>query len=227
MPGQLAILIDPDKRVPSTGHLVDLMAVNPPDYVFVGGSTGPADDHFIQSIRTRIQAPVVLFPGNAAQLSEEADTLLLLSLISGRNPDLLIGRHVEAAARLRHSRLKIVPTGYLLIDGGRESTVERVSGTRPIERNDIELAVNTAYAGQLLGMQAIYLEAGSGALQPVPTAMIKAVRAAVSCRLIVGGGLRSRQDAEAAWQAGADVVVVGNHLERFPDRYPEFRQAVR
>ena len=221
----MAILIDPDKRVPSTQRLVDLMAANPPDYVFVGGSTGPADDVFIQSLRSRVAAPVVLFPGNTAQLSESADSLLLLSLISGRNPDLLIGRHVAVAGRLRHSRLKIVPTGYLLINGGRESTVERVSGTKPIDRDDLELAVNTAYAGQLLGMQAIYLEAGSGALQPVPIAMIEAVRAAVSCRLIVGGGLRCRQDAEAAWRAGADVVVVGNRLEQSPDSYLEFHQA--
>ena len=201
------------------------MSVNPPDFVFVGGSTGAVADEFVATLKSRVQAPIVLFPGNPCQLSEQADALLFLSLLSGRNPEMLIGQQVAAAARLRGSRLQIIPTGYLLVDGGRKSTVEKVSGTSPIARTDVELAVNTAYAGQLLGMQAIYLEAGSGAAEPVPVEMIRAVRQAIGIRLIVGGGLRSRKDAEAAWSAGADTVVVGNVLEQDPQRYSELLSA--
>ncbi|MBP5318448.1 MAG: geranylgeranylglyceryl/heptaprenylglyceryl phosphate synthase [Paludibacteraceae bacterium] len=225
MARQLAILIDPDKQLSTTGRLVDLMSVNPPDFVFVGGSTGAVADEFVATLKSRVQAPIVLFPGNPCQLSEQADALLFLSLLSGRNPEMLIGQQVAAAARLRGSRLQIIPTGYLLVDGGRKSTVEKVSGTSPIARTDVELAVNTAYAGQLLGMQAIYLEAGSGAAEPVPVEMIRAVRQAIGIRLIVGGGLRSRKDAEAAWSAGADTVVVGNVLEQDPQRYSELLSA--
>lgn len=201
------------------------MSVNPPDFVFVGGSTGALSDEFVAAVKSRVKAPVVLFPGNPLQISEQADSLLFLSLLSGRNPRMLIGQQVAAAAKLRHTRLRVIPTGYLLIDGGRKSTVEKVSGTSPIARADLELAVNTAYAGQLLGMQAIYLEAGSGALQPVPVEMVRAVRQAIDVRLLVGGGLRSREEAEAAWSAGADIVVVGNALEQNPQLYEEFLPA--
>ena len=222
MSRQLAILIDPDKQLASTGRLVDLMSAAPPDCVLVGGSTGGASDNFVLWLKQRVKAPVFLFPGNPSQISQQADGMLFLSLISGRNSDLLIGKQVAAAPLLRGTSLNIVPTGYILIDGGRISMVERVSQTRPIDRSDVDLVVNTAYAGQLLGMQAIYLEAGSGALIPVPATLIQAVRSAVSCRLLVGGGIRTPREAVQAWEAGADTVVVGNVLEEHPELYPDF-----
>ena len=219
MPRKLAILIDPDKRVATASALIGEMSVAPPDYVFVGGSSGASADSFITALKERVNARVVLFPGNFSQISERADALLFLSLLSGRNPEWLIGQQVAAAARLRGSRLEIVPTGYLLVDGGRRSAVERVSATVPIARTDLDMAVNTAFAAQLLGMRAVYLEAGSGAARAVPENMIRAVRSAVSCVLLVGGGIRTPEMADTAWSAGADVVVVGNALERDPGLY--------
>ncbi len=220
---QLAILIDPEKVSSNTNLLVTYMAATPPDYVLVGGSTGAAMESLIKELKAKVNAPVVIFPGNVSQISEKADALMFISLLSGRNPEYLIGSHVKAAAKLQHTKLKVVPVGYILIDGGKESAVQRVSGTEPIKSSDIELAVNTAYAGQLLGMQYIYLEAGSGASNPVPPQMISAVKSAIDIPLIVGGGIRTPEALQSAYTAGADIAVIGNALESKPELYHKFK----
>jgi len=152
---KLAVLIDPEKVTANTGRLIELMSVNPPDFVLVGGSTGSSMDALINMLKEQVKAPVVIFPGNVSQISEKADALMFISLLSGRNPEYLIGSHVKAAAKLQNTKLKVVPVGYILVDGGKESAVQRVSGTEPIPSTDIETIKNTAYAGQLLGMQYI------------------------------------------------------------------------
>ena len=220
---RLAVLIDPEKVSDKTGRLIDLMSVSPPDFVLVGGSTGSATDALILRLKESVKAPVVLFPGNVSQLSAKADAIMFLSLISGRNPEYLIGSHVKAATLIKNSSLKVIPVGYMLIDGGTTSAVQRVSGTEPIDSSNIELIKSTALAGQYLGLSHIYLEAGSGALHRVPDAVIRAVRNTISIPLIVGGGLRSRADLDAVASAGADIAVVGNALEESPELYKELK----
>lgn len=216
---KLAILIDPEKVSDKTGRLIDLMSVNPPDFVLVGGSTGSAMDTLITQLKERVDAPVVLFPGNVSQVTEKADVLMFLSLISGRNPEYLIGSHVKAASLLKNTKLKVVPVGYILVDGGKRSAVQRVSGTEPISSTNVELIADTALAGQLLGMRYIYLEAGSGAPHRVPDAVVSAVKSSINIPLIVGGGLKSSEDLTAVSAAGADIAVVGNALESNPEAY--------
>lgn len=216
---KLAILIDPEKVSQNTGRLIDLMSVTPPDFVLVGGSTGSSMDALITTLKARVKAPVVIFPGNVSQISEKADALMFISLLSGRNPEYLIGSHVKAAAKLQNTKLKVVPVGYILVDGGKESAVQRVSGTEPISSTDIEAIKNTAYAGQLLGMQYIYLEAGSGALHRIPDAVISAVKASISIPLIVGGGIKSASELQSVYAAGADIAVIGNALELTPELF--------
>jgi putative glycerol-1-phosphate prenyltransferase len=162
---------------------------------------------------------VILFPGNASQFTPKADALMYLSLISGRNPDYLIGQHVLSSISIKKSWLKVVPVGYMLIESGRMTSVEYISNTKPIPSNKSEIAVCTAVAGELLGMQSIYLEAGSGADHPVPAEMIKAVKKNISIPLIVGGGIRTVEALKNAYASGADVVVVGNILEEKPELY--------
>ena len=164
-----------------------------------------------------LDVPVILFPGDYSQLTDKADAMLLLNLTSGRNAEYLIGQHVRAALRIAKSGLEVIPTGYILIDGGRATSVEYVSGTRPIPSDKPELAVATALAGELLGLKATYLEAGSGAERAVAVDTIKAVRAATEGILIVGGGIRSAEGVEAAYRAGADIVVVGTAIEKNPE----------
>ncbi len=218
---RLAVLIDPEKVSDKTGRLIDLMSVSPPDFVLVGGSTGSAMDALILRLKDRVKAPVILFPGNVSQLSAKADAIMFLSLISGRNPEYLIGSHVKAAPLIKNTTLKVIPVGYMLIDGGKISAVQRVSGTEPIDSSNIDLLTSTALAGQYLGLSHIYLEAGSGALHRVPDDVIRAVRSTISIPLIVGGGLQSRADLEAVSAAGADIAVIGNALEENPDLYKE------
>ena len=169
---------------------------------------------------------MILFPGNNYQLCEEADALLLLSLISGRNPEYLIGQHVVAAPLIKESGIEAIPTGYLLIDGGKISTTSYITQTVPIPADKPDVAVATALAGEQLGLKLIYLEAGSGAANPVSAEMISAVKKNVSLPLIVGGGIRSGAQAEAACQAGADIIVVGNILEKAPELLMELSLAV-
>jgi len=215
----LAVLIDPESADNNQlSNLVKLAHDANVDYFFVGGSTVNYSDmekvlSFLEDLN---EIPVIIFPGNTNQLSNKADALLYLSLISGRNPELLIGKHVESVPFLRSSTLEVMPTGYLLIDGGTKSSVAYISNTIPIPHDEIDLALATALAGQYLGMQLIYLEAGSGAKRPVSPAMISAVQAELQVPLIVGGGIRTPESARASVEAGADIIVVGNILEKDP-----------
>lgn len=212
---QFAVLIDPDKLkiqdvavfIKSTSKYVD--------FYLLGGSLLLMNniDELILEIKKHTKKKIVLFPGNSMQITAKADGMLLLSLVSGRNPDFLIGQHVHAAPLLKQAKLPIIPTAYILIDSGKATTVAYISNTQPIPSDKPELAACTALAGEQLGMQCVYLEAGSGAQNPVSAEMIKTVRKWVHVPLIVGGGIRSMKEAEVAYKAGADVVVVGTSLE--------------
>ena len=217
---RLAVLLDPEDA-PSGSQWMQLMqelhASDATD-IFVGGSlvTDGATSRVVHEAKRALSQPVVLFPGAPNQICEDADALLFLSLISGRNPDLLIGRHVEAAPRLAHMNLETVPTGYILIGDPPLTAAAYMSHSLPIPSAKPELAVATAQAGALLGLQCLYMDAGSGAGQPISPSMIQAVRDAVDVPLIVGGGLTSQEDLDRAWDAGATCVVVGSAVEREP-----------
>ena len=225
----LALLLDPEKadlsRLPITADAR-------PDYIFVGGSTGGDTTDFLRNLKLKIknyelQIPVILFPGNAAQFSAEADAVLFLSLLSGNNPEYIVGQQIRSARRIRDSRVDCISTAYILIDGGVETSTMRVTGTQPLKPSNLQTIVDTCIAAQLMGKQLIYLEAGSGALHPVPEEVIRAVRAAVSLPLIVGGGIRTPEQMNRAYQAGADIVVIGNHFESHPEQLEEFLTAKR
>lgn len=209
------VLIDPDKfSVGTMNKLMRLFEVRKPDFIFVGGSlVVESVDDVVREVKLRCDIPVVLFPGSSQQFADSADALLFLSLISGRNAEYLIGQHVVSSVRIKRSGVEVIPTGYMLIDGGATTSVEYISGTRPLPRTKIDIAVATALAGELLGLKMLYLEAGSGAKDSVPEEMISAVRKAVSLPLIVGGGLRSEESIKKAFDAGADMVVVGTAIE--------------
>lgn len=219
-----ALLLDPDKC--NNEHLAKLLSVAMQGRVsmlMVGGSLVNADiNSFISEIRKLSQLPIVLFPGNAMQLSNNADAILLLSLISGRNPEFLIGSHVLVSRSIKNSGIEVIPTGYMLIDGGTQTSVQYMSNTIPIPSNKIDIAVATALAGEQLGLKQIYLEAGSGAKNPVPIEMIRAIRNEISIPIIVGGGLKTPEQVKAAWSAGADIVVVGNAIENDLESLPSF-----
>jgi putative glycerol-1-phosphate prenyltransferase len=188
------------------------------DYIFLGGSllTKPIEPA-IETIKNNTSLPLILFPGNLMQISNQADGILLLSMISGRNPDLLIGNHVLAAKRLKESELEIIPTGYILVEGGNRTAVEYISNTKPIPPDQIEIIVSTAIAGELLGHKMIYLETGSGASNSLASEIISEVRKHISIPLIVGGGLKEPSDVKRVCEAGADIVIVGNAIEKKPD----------
>ncbi|MBL7899974.1 MAG: geranylgeranylglyceryl/heptaprenylglyceryl phosphate synthase [Crocinitomicaceae bacterium] len=217
----LAILIDPDKNRSREQLSLLLSKINAlaPDYIFIGGSTvGFEDmDNCIRTVKADTKIPVIIFPGSHNQIHEQADGILFLSLISGRNPDYLIGHHVESAHLLKKMKTEVIPTGYILIDGGKNSSVQYVSQTTPIPADQTTIAVKTAIAGEMLGMKAIFLDAGSGALNPVPVSMIKDVKKNLDCTLIVGGGIKSSKGVEDAFNAGADIVVIGNKIEEDVD----------
>jgi len=220
----LAVLVDPDKCCSTHfDTLTKLLKAHTPDFIFIGGSQLkiPFTD-LIQQFKTRLDIPIVLFPGDATQFSANADALLFLSLLSGRNAEYLIGQHVKAALAIKKSGLELIPTGYILIDGGRHSAVEYISNTHPIPADRIEIAVSTALAGEMLGMKAIYLEAGSGANQAIAAPTIEFVKSHISIPLIVGGGIRTDHQLFSAFEAGADLVVIGNILETEPDRIEGF-----
>ena len=216
---QLALLVDPDKySQESLALFVELAKETLPDCIMVGGSlVAGSVEQVVQYIKLHTNIPVVLFPGNNHQLCNEADALLLLSLLSGRNADFLIGQHVVAAKAIRDSGIESISTGYILIDGGCSTSVEYMSNTKPIPRDKVEIIVATAIAGELIGNRMVYLEAGSGAINPVSKEAIQAVRQAISLPIIVGGGIRTVKQAKDAYLAGADMIVVGNALEK--DRF--------
>lgn len=226
---RLAVLIDPDNQTPdSLRDMTDRINSARVDMVLVGGSL-LLEDRFEETVRLlkkETAAPVVIFPGNNYQVSRSADAILLLSLISGRNPEYLIGQHVVAAPHIRESGLEVIPTGYMLIDGGRVSTTSYMTQTVPIPHDKADIAVATAMAGELLGLRAIYMEAGSGARQSIPTEMLAAVRKAISIPIITGGGIRTPEQAEALAQAGSNLIVVGNVLEKQPELLLEISLAV-
>ncbi|MBP8627110.1 MAG: geranylgeranylglyceryl/heptaprenylglyceryl phosphate synthase [Paludibacteraceae bacterium] len=216
---QLALLVDPDKySQESLALFVELAKETLPDCIMVGGSlVAGSVEQVVQYIKSHTNIPVVLFPGNSHQLCNEADALLLLLLLSGRNADFLIGQHVVAAKAIRDSGIESISTGYILIDGGCSTSVEYMSNTKPIPRDKVEIIVATAIAGELIGNRMVYLEAGSGAINPVSKEAIQAVRQAISLPIIVGGGIRTVEQAKDAYLAGADMIVVGNALEK--DRF--------
>jgi phosphoglycerol geranylgeranyltransferase len=198
------------------------------DFIFVGGSLLLKDhvDICVQRIKSLCNIPVLLFPGNVMQISKYADGILFLSLISGRNPDFLIGQQVIAAPYLKQTELEVLPTGYMLIDGGVPTSVSYMSNTTPIPRGKKEIAYSTALAGEMLGLRIMYLDAGSGAQQPVSKKMISYLSSRLSVPLIVGGGIRTPEAAYEAVAAGADIVVVGNVLEKDPDLLEQMVSAV-
>lgn len=214
-----AVLLDPDNLTEASClHLIKLSQTHPIDYFFMGGSLIVSQNQtkLIQLLKANTAVPVILFPSNSQHIDVNADGILLLSLISGRNPDFLIGQHVVAAPQLKASGLQVYPTGYMLIDTGRQTTASYMSGTTPIPYDKPTIAACTAMAGELLGLKYIYMDGGSGAAKPVSAEMVAAVREAVQLPLIVGGGIDTLQKAENTLEAGADVIVVGNHIEKNP-----------
>ena len=219
----VGLLLDPDKAGGiSLQRIIKTAVKSKPDYIMTGGSlTFNSVDNLINSVRKLCSIPVVLFPGNLLQLSHNADYILLLSLISGRNPELLIGNHVIAAPYLRDLRHKIVSTGYILISCGTRTSVEYISQTEAIPSNKPEIVVATAMAGEMLGLSMIYLEAGSGASTHIPSGIINAVRKNISVPLAVGGGIRNEKEVEAIFHAGADLIILGNGCENNPELLAE------
>lgn len=211
----LAVLIDPDKvDADKTEHLLENI---PPktDYLMVGGSCVEdfKSDTIVKIIKRKSSIPVILFPGNINQITTKADAILFLSLLSGDNPEYLIHQHVKSVKHLKDTKLEIIPTAYILIDGGKTAAVERVSQTQAIPQNEIQHIIDTAKAGEYLGKQLIYLEAGSGARFPVKPEIIKAVKANINLPLLVGGGIKTEKQRQTAYKAGADMVVMGTVFE--------------
>lgn len=226
---KFVVLIDPDKLpVAHTDRVAQLANDAGVDAFFIGGSlmVNNVLDELIVRLKSQCQQPIVLFPGSSRQLSYKADALLFLSLISGRNADLLIGKHVETAPFLRLSPLEVLSTGYMLIDGGVPTSVSYMSNTYPIPAAKDDIAVATALAGEMLGLKMIYMDAGSGAINPISTSMITAVSNALQIPLIVGGGIRTPEQAAADVRAGADVIVVGNAIEKNPSLIIEISKAI-
>ena len=217
---QIALLIDPDKcNKESLKQRLSLAETSKVSYIFVGGSllNYYHMDECIRTIKAQCSLPVVIFPGNGMHISQEADAILFLSLISGRNPDLLIGNHVHAAPIIRQYKLESIATGYMIMESGKLTTAQYMSNSMPLPRNKPEVAQSTAIAGEMLGLQALYLDAGSGADEPIPTASIRAIKEQVKIPLIVGGGLRTKEAVLQAFNAGADLVVIGNKAEEDPN----------
>jgi phosphoglycerol geranylgeranyltransferase len=213
----LAILIDPDKVVwADLEYIINKINESPATHIFIGGSLVETSriDELIIRLKKKVNLPMVLFPGNPSQISKEAHAILFLSLISGRNSDYLIGHQVEAAPILKQTQLEIISTGYILVDGGNETAVERVSQTKPLDRNNLDLVLATAQAGEMLGNKLIYLEAGSGAKQAVPLEMIDLISKNTEIPLIVGGGIVDLLGIQDAYDSGADLVVIGTAFER-------------
>jgi len=211
------VLIDPDKvSISGTDKLVQLAVEAKVDYFFVGGSLVTSNnlDECIQQIKAACDIPVILFPGSPSQISKYADALLYLSLISGRNPELLIGQHVISAPFVKKSGLEIMPTGYMVIDGGAPTTVSYISNAAPIPADKSEIAMCTAMAGEMLGMQLIYMDAGSGAKRPITEHMIQKVASHIEAPLIIGGGIVDAEKAYLNCKAGGDIIVVGNAIEK-------------
>lgn len=216
----LAILLDPDKlALDDLPALIENINRSPATHVFVGGSSFSGDhlDEMIVCLKSGISLPFLLFPGNPSQISDKADGILFLTLLSGRNPDYLIGHQVNAVPILKKTSLEVISTGYLLVESGAQTAVQRVTQTQPLRRDDPEYVLQTAQAGEFIGNKLIYLEAGSGAQLAIPLEMIDLVSQGIGVPLIVGGGIRSREAIENAYRAGADMVVIGTAFENDQD----------
>ncbi len=227
---QIAVLIDPDKH--NSAELVSLakrMSAHPIDYFFIGGSLLSKDllDECLQAFKNETNIPLIIFPGGIMQVNGKADALLFLSLISGRNPDLLIGKHVESVPYILDAGIEAISTAYLLIEGGSLTTAQYISNTLPIPSDKPEIAALTAKAGEMIGMKMTYLDAGSGAKQSIPPALIQTVKKAINNPLIVGGGIRSAMEAQEKLEAGADLIVIGNVLEKQESLLKEILEVVK
>jgi phosphoglycerol geranylgeranyltransferase len=212
----LAILLDPDKiDWNSIDTLISKINQSPATHIFVGGSLvfTTKIDELILKIKQDCHLPIILFPGNPSQISDKADGILFLSLISGRNPDYLIDHQVNAVPILKKSGLEVIPTGYILIESGNPTAVSKVSKTQPLSQDNIDYIVHTAQAGEMLGKKLIYLEAGSGAQNAVASEIIKSVSENIEIPLIVGGGIRNQHRIQKAYDSGADLVVIGTAFE--------------
>lgn len=215
----LAVLIDPEKTsIEQLPTLVKLIHQSIATHIFVGGST---DQHntiepVIVALKKATMLPIIIFPGSANQVTNKADGILFLSLISGRNPEYLIEQQVQSAIQIKESSLEVLPTGYILVDGGKESAVERVSSSKPICQTNSELILRTALAGEFSGKKIIYLEAGSGAKNPVKSSIISLVKENLTIPLIIGGGIQTVHQLTTAYAAGADLVVIGTAFEKDP-----------
>ncbi|WP_366943630.1 geranylgeranylglyceryl/heptaprenylglyceryl phosphate synthase [uncultured Polaribacter sp.] len=223
----LAILIDPEKinldNIPSFFEKVHQSITT---HIFVGGSTDVNNEteKVVSSIKKATYLPVILFPGDVSHITNKADGILFLSLISGRNPEYLIEQQIKATPILQKNDLEILPTGYILIDGKKETATQRVSNTKPIPQENSDLILNTALAGQFSGKKLIYLEAGSGATVPVEASIITLVKNNLSTPLIVGGGIRSKKQLDTAFHAGADIVVIGTAFEEDEDFFDDLKK---
>ncbi|MFA5419259.1 MAG: geranylgeranylglyceryl/heptaprenylglyceryl phosphate synthase [Bacteroidales bacterium] len=226
---QLAVLIDPDKL--SQDQLIETAKLSQQagvDFLFVGGSLMTSDMlfHCIRILKENSTIPVILFPGNSYQITRNADAMLFLSLISGRNADMLIGMHVLSAPYIKLAGLETISTGYMLIDSGKPTSVTYMSNSFPIPNDKNDIAACTAMAGEMLGMQTIFMDAGSGALRTVPEQMISFVKGSIGVPLIIGGGIRTPETAKNILNAGADIIVVGNRFEEDPKLIIEFTKVV-
>jgi len=225
---QIAVLLDPEKITLNDAFAQHLKAIESAgvSFLFVGGSTVSYDEQkaCVAFLKANSNLPLVIFPGSPDQIVDGADAILLLNLISGRNPDFLIGHHVAAVQRLHQMDLEIIPTAYVLVDGGIETAVQRVSKTQPIPHNNFELLQNTVLAGAMMGNHLVYLDAGSGAVQSVPKEWILQLSQEIELPIIVGGGIRDVASIEAYFSAGANIVVIGNHVESNPQFLEEINQ---
>ena len=224
-----AVLIDPDDvNVSGLDTIIRLASGNGVSFIFVGGSllTGNNFESTIEYLKDRCDIPVIIFPGDTYQVSSKADGILLLSLISGRNADLLIGKHVLAAPGIKKSGLEVLPTGYMLIDSGKQTTASYMSNSMPIPNDKDSIAVATAMAGELLGMQLIYMDGGSGAEKQISLSMIRSVKQHIDIPLIVGGGIKDAKRAKEVLSAGADIIVVGTAVEENPEIITEIGRVV-
>lgn len=226
---KITVLIDPDK--PTDGQIVSIIKKSNQakvDFFFVGGSLLTTDslDNCIKLIKNNSDIPVLIFPGNSLQISKWCDGFLLLSLISGRNPEMLIGRHVIAAPYLKLYGNEIIPTGYMIVDSGRQTSVSYMSNTVPIPHDKDDIAICTALAGEMLGLKLIYMDAGSGAENPISKEMIYKVKQIISIPLVVGGGIKTPEKAAEDAKAGADIIVIGNIFEKSLENLQKFADAI-
>ncbi|WP_136480420.1 geranylgeranylglyceryl/heptaprenylglyceryl phosphate synthase [Cognatitamlana onchidii] len=223
----LAVLIDPDKfSIKNTSAFIKKVNNSKATHIFVGGSAVDEDATYIlvKEIKAYTFLPIVLFPGDVSQITSEADALLFLSLISGRNPDYLIGKHVKSVSVLKQADLEIISTGYILIEGGTVTATSQVTKTEPLSRKGIQIIIDTAKAGEFLGLKLMYLEAGSGAKIPLSQEIIKSVKDELTIPLIVGGGIRNKQQLDSAYNAGADLVVIGTAFEEDESFFNELKK---